>query len=172
MPTSHKTSIPSSSKLSAMAQDASFSDAYQIELNPPQPYPALEMWLMNIHKTPVWVEMMMRVRNSIVSRLGLKDLGELSMIDPHKRADEYRIGERLGIFTLIHIAHDELVLGDSDKHLNVQVSLLVQNSGRELVVSTVVHEHNWLGRVYMWFVNPMHRVIAPAVLRRFAAQGH
>jgi hypothetical protein len=35
----------------------------------------------------------------------------------------------------------------------------------QLVVSTVVHEHNWLGWVYMLFVGPAHKVIAPATVR-------
>ncbi len=164
----HKVSIPPASQLIDRLQQASFFDAYQMELNPPQTASALEIWLTHIRKTPAWVETMMRARNAVVSRLGLKNLGELSALDPNKRADEYRVGERLGIFTIVHITHEELVLGDHDKHLDVRVSLLVQNVGRELVVSTVVHEHNWLGRLYMLFVKPMHRIIAPAVLRRFA----
>ena len=111
----------------------------------------------------------MKLRNRVVERLGLKNLGELSAIDVNKPERDYRVGERLGIFTIEHISPNELILGDKDKHLNVRLSLLVQNAGQMLTISTVVHEHNWLGRVYMWFVAPMHRIIAPSVLKRFGA---
>lgn len=58
---------------------------------------------------------------------------------------------------------------DDDKHLIVQLSVLKQthdDTHDKLTLSTVVHIHNTLGRVYMVFVGPAHKVIAPAVLRR------
>ncbi len=169
MKTISKIAIPSESLLYAPAQDSDFSDAYCMQLSTADyQKSALSMWLGNIRKTPAWIDKAMNLRNQVVARFGLKNLGELSAIDPNKSEQDYQVGERLGIFTIEHISHDELILGDKDKHLNVSVSLLIQNAGQMLVVSTIVHQKNWLGRVYMWFVAPMHRIIAPTVLRRFS----
>lgn len=166
----HKISIPTESIVYPSIADADFADAYRVELHRADVgASALSPWLGNIRKTPAWIDRAMNARNWVVKRLGLKDLGVLSAIDLDKPEQDYRVGERLGIFTLEYISHDELVLGDKDKHLSVSVSLLLQNSGQKLTISTVVHEHHWLGRVYMWFVAPMHRIIAPTVLKRFVS---
>ena len=67
----------------------------------------------------------------------------------------------------------EISLGDSDKHLDVQVSVQkrMHEDASWLAVSTVVHVHNGLGKFYMFFVAPAHRVIAPATLRSRLAWG-
>ena len=41
--------------------------------------------------------------------------------------------------------------------------------GTTVYVSTVVHIHNAMGRLYMFFVAPAHRIIAPATMARLAA---
>lgn len=38
-----------------------------------------------------------------------------------------------------------------------------------ITITTVVNQHNWLGRLYMLPVKPMHRIIAPSVLKAIAA---
>ena len=165
-----KIDIPQQSLIYPTIHDADFADAYTITLDQVNPdASALSFWLSNIRKTPAWVDGAMKLRNRVVERLGLKNLGELSAIDVNKPERDYRVGERLGIFTIEHISHDELILGDKDKHLEVSLSLLVENAGQKLTISTVVHEHNGLGRLYMWFVAPLHRIIAPSVLKRFGA---
>ena len=60
-------------------------------------------------------------------------------------------------------------LGDSDKHLDVVLSVHRAPLGGDAVtitVTTVVHVKNWLGHMYMLPVRPMHRLITPAVLSR------
>ena len=68
----------------------------------------------------------------------------------------------------------EVVLGQDDKHLDVQVSLSKHRRGdapATLAVSTVVHIHNALGQAYMAVVTPFHRRIVRAMLPKahFAA---
>jgi hypothetical protein len=94
----------------------------------------------------------------------------MAAIDRARPLQDYRVGERVGIFTVLHISDDEVVMGDDDKHLDVQVSLL-KTADRKVVVSTIVHIHNALGRVYMFFVAPAHRIIAPVVLARIDSSG-
>ena len=81
-------------------------------------------------------------------------------------------GDRVGIFTLVANTFDEVLLSDKDKHLDVTLSIhraVDANTGAVVVtVTTVVHVHNLLGRLYMLPVVPMHRIIAPSVLRAVA----
>jgi hypothetical protein len=155
--------IPPQSRLQTRLAGADFCDAYCAD-NPHPQQPALALWMQTLSRTPRWVDAAMRARNAIVKRLGLKDLGGMAL-DPNRPLQDWRVGERAGIFTVLHLGEDEVVMGDDDKHLDVQVSLL-KTADSKVVVSTVVHIHNALGRVYMFFVKPAHRVIAPAVLAR------
>ena len=158
-----KTTVPAASILHAATASASFHDAYRLAL-PGDGRTALELYLATVARTPRWVERLMALRNRIVSRLGLKDLGQLADFDRDKPAASYRVGDRVGIFSLVHLADDEVILGDSDRHLDVRVSICRIGDG--VVVSTVVHVHRLLGHVYMAFVAPVHRRIVPATLRQ------
>jgi hypothetical protein len=62
-----------------------------------------------------------------------------------------------------------MVMGGDDRHLDFRVAVLVRmdaQGGRELVVVTVVHSHNRLGRTYLAVIAPFHRTILRANLER------
>ena len=163
--------VPPRSELAALLHDADFADSYRFD--DPQPEAsALQSWLAVVARTPGWMNALMAMRNSAVQLVGLKHLGRLQG-RTLKPAEAYRIGDRLGIFSLHHLAADEIVLGDDDRHLRVRVSLRKerQPDGRATVaLSTVVHIHNRLGRLYMAVVGPVHGVIVPLMLRQAVAR--
>lgn len=164
---------PPATRISSEIPGSDFHDCYAMPLAH-DGRSALEIFLVTVARSPRWVESLMALRNRIVGFFGLKNLGHLGSLPPLKEASAYQVGDRVGIFTLLSATDDEVVLGDSDKHLDVKVSLCkVIRDGRESVaVTTVVHIHNLLGRIYMLFVAPMHRIIAPAVMARGAAACH
>jgi hypothetical protein len=129
---------------------------------------ALACYLAMVGQTPAWVNTMMAMRNKIVSFVGLKNLGHLGDVDAGKPVEAYQVGERVGIFTILYLSDEEVILGDNDRHLEVQLSMVLRDvvDGQRVTNTTVVHNHNLLGRFYMLFVGPAHKVIAPAVLRR------
>lgn len=133
---------------------------------------ALGHFIMAAKATPGWIEACMKARNRVGQWVGLKDLGTLSAIGQDKAAEDYRTGDRVGIFTTIENTFDEALFGDSDKHLNVVLSMhrqaLPDGQHALLRLTTVVHVKNWLGRVYMLPVAPMHKRITPAVLASLA----
>ena len=147
---------------------AYFHDAWAIAAADPA-LDALGQFLRVAKGTPPWIERLMALRNRMVSTLGLKNLGGLSQIDSAKNASEYQPGDRVGIFTLFSKTPDEVMLGDKDKHLDVVVSVhkgaAAEDGAVVVTVTTVVHVHNWLGRLYMVPVAPAHRVIARAMVR-------
>jgi hypothetical protein len=77
----------------------------------------------------------------------------------------------IGFFPLLSKSARELVVGEDDRHLDFRVAILLRTSAagaRELVVVTVVHCHNRLGRAYLALIAPFHRVIAQASLEQAA----
>jgi hypothetical protein len=157
--------VPSFSALRGSLRTAYFYDCYTVELPPDERSP-LELYLSVVSRTPRWIDFLMNVRNKIVAQFGLKDMGALSRIDQHKPALAYRIGDQAGIFKLLELHEDEVILGETDNHLDVKISIARQNKpgGTAVSVSTVVHVHNTMGRIYMFFVIPAHRIIAPATI--------
>lgn len=158
------TTLPAGARIEQLSKDASFADSYR-ERVPYRGQSALQLFLLMARHTPAWIDTLMRLRNALVKRLGLKDLGTLSDVGARNAAD-YRVGDRVGIFTIHSLSDDELILEDRDKHLDVRVSVYLRPDGDTALVhaSTVVHVHNRLGRLYMALVTPAHRRIVPATL--------
>ncbi len=163
------TTLPQPSAIHATLPGADFWDAYAA----PDPAPAasaLQAWLDLAARTPRWTRRLMALRNRLVRLVGLRDLGQLDGGLPagHATAARYRVGDRVGIFTIRHLDAHEVMMGQDDKHLDVQVSLCKrEQDGRPVVVlGTVVHVHNTLGHAYMAVVKPFHRRIVRAMLAR------
>ena len=167
-----KIAVPAQSVLAPSLPTADFADCYLLPDPDPQA-PLLQSWLRLSARTPAWMAALMSLRNRVVRLVGLKDLGGLAARQPGKPAEAYRIGDRVGIFTLEQQRPGELVLGDDDKHLHVRLSLLrlaQPDGGSRLALTTVVHEHNRLGRLYMALVGPAHSLIVPLMLRQVMRQ--
>ena len=167
--------VPPDSAINARLPGAYFHDCHAIAV-PNTTRTALSLFLTALENTPAWVNSLMALRNKIVGLVGLKDLGGLGEFNPSKSESSYVPGDRVGIFTLISNTPNEVLLGDRDKHLDVVLSVYKhpqgQNGDQSVAVTTVVHVHNLLGRVYMLPVTPLHRLIAPAVLSRILGRGN
>lgn len=162
------------SRISRHLEGADFFDAWSIDATDPS-LSALGQFLKAVQSTPRWVNACMSLRNKAVQLVGLKNLGELSEVNPAKPDADYRPGDRVGIFTLFDNTPDEVLLGDSDKHLDVVLSVhCARPVGQpvRVTVTTVVHTKNRLGRLYMLPVKPMHRLISSSVLRAIGMPTH
>jgi hypothetical protein len=166
MPLVTRTDLPTDSRLSPSLAGADFHDAYAAPLRDGALTPT-EIFLKTIRATPPWVSRLMAIRNAIVRQLGLKDVGAMQDA-ANKPAEAYRVGDRLGIFTVFATGETELVLGIDDSHLDVRVSVSKRANDRPMryVVSTVVTVHNWLGRAYMAPVGRIHPLVVRALMRR------
>jgi hypothetical protein len=160
-----QTSVPEQSRLHATAQQAYFCDTYTMPMEG-QAGSALALTLHVLARTPRWIDALMKLRNRMVALVGLKNVGALSNIDPVKPADSYRVGDNVGAFSIVSLDENEVVLGDSDKHLDAQVSFCkYHDSEPRMAITTSVQVHNLLGRIYLLFVVPVHKLIVPAMLR-------
>lgn len=161
-----KQSVPEKSLLYPKSIDAYFYDSYEIP-NSQQFNNAMDFYLGMVSKTPQWVNKLMRLRNQIVGFFGLKNLGQMGDVDKSKRGNQYSVGDKVGIFSVNAISNTEVILGDSDNHLDVEISIHLNEENQQMVsVTTVVNIHNWLGRIYMFVVTPLHKIIVPASLSR------
>lgn len=159
----HLATPPTGARIRVLLPGAFFHDAWAIQAARPELSP-LEQFLRAARATPAWVAGCMRLRNRLVQPFGLKNLGDMAALPPERDVGSYRVGDRVGIFTLFEQHPDELLLGDRDRHLDVTLS--VHQAGGVVTLTTVVHIHGLLGRLYMLPVAPMHHLIAPAVLRK------
>jgi len=112
----------------------------------------------------------MKVRDTLVAGFGLKTAKHLTSLGSEAK------GNRVGLFKIYSTSATEIVLGEDDKHLDFRVSVLCSGeapmaSKRQLVVSTVVHCHNRLGRIYILLIAPFHRLVVQSSLRRAARIG-
>lgn len=166
-----ETSPPVHSRIAGLIPGAYFYDAWSIKAGNPA-LPALAQFQKALAQTPSWVNTCMALRNRVVSLVGLKNLGGLDNVNTFRNASEYQPGERIGIFTVFENSFDEALVGDRDRHLNVTLSVhrtpAAQDADVVVTVTTVVHVNNFFGRLYMLPVVPMHRRIAPTVLKAVA----
>lgn len=158
--------VPAKSILRTELDTAYFCDCFEMPIKSNN-RTALELYLGAVRHTPKWINFLMRLRNRVVALFGLKDLGQLSDVETAKDPASYKVGDRVGIFSIISMTDQEVVLGDTDKHLNAQVSVYKNSdSGHRVSITTMVHVNNLLGRVYLFFVVPVHKVIVPSMLVR------
>lgn len=158
-------SIPEDADISKMLEGAYFKDCFIGYIDDPN-QTAMDVWLDLMKKTPQWVNALMSLRNRMVSFVGLKNLGTFGNVVLAKHGDDYLEGDRVGIFSVYLNKKYEVILEDKDKHLDVKVSLYLEPEGSRFKVhiTTVVHVKNHLGKFYMLFVAPMHKLIVPSSL--------
>lgn len=172
--------VPPGTIIHATLPGAHFFDAYTT-IAPRPATSALQIWLDVVAHTPRWTQLLMAARNTLVQLVGLKGVGQLHDVHPlasgasPRDASSYRVGDRVGIFLIRHLSDSEVVMGQDDKHLDVQVSLSKHGqpgSPPAVVISTVVHIHNTLGHAYMAVITPFHRRIVQVMLQQLATSNH
>lgn len=158
--------IPAGSMLHGLYPRLDLADAYCV---PVPDTAACDPELLARHlfaSPPPWVTPLMAVRDAAVSVFGLKTSRRLQALPG-----------RIGFFRLYGRSADEVLMGEDDKHLDFRIALSYESKGAapgaqaRVVVSTVVHCHNWLGRVYLTAIAPFHRQVVKAFLRRSARTG-
>jgi hypothetical protein len=172
MPAQHhrvtEVALPTETSVTRIYSSTDLADAFAIELPAGATNDPEQLARFIFAQQPPWVHGLMVVRDAIVSLFGLKTAKQLSAVELQQRT------QRVGIFKVYDTKPNEIVLGEDDKHLDFRVSLLCADpkaGKRELVLSTVVHCHNRLGRAYIFAIAPFHRIVVQGSLRRAARIG-
>ena len=160
----HEVPIPPDSTLAPLYRNANLLDAFAIQL-PEDASDDIEVLARaGFEQQAWWIRALTRLRDIIMATVGVKSSREVG-------AAAAAQGPVIGFFPLLFKSAGELVVGADDSHLNFRLAIQQRTSaagGRELVVVSVVHCHNWLGRAYLTVIKPFHRVIARASLEQAA----
>ncbi|WP_281665199.1 DUF2867 domain-containing protein [Paraburkholderia fungorum] len=163
--------VPAESGVARLYDAPDLADAYAVRLpDGTIDDPELLARFLFAHQ-PRWVAKLLSLRDALVARFGIKTAKEL------RAAGSSGKRERVDIFRIYTRSAREIILGENDSHLDFRLSLLQQTrdthegSTRYLILSTVVHCHNGLGRFYIIAIAPFHRLVVRASLRRAARIG-
>lgn len=146
-----------------LLEHVTFADCY--EVSPVTKAPLSDLYWNIFASSPAWVTRLMALRNIIAGALGLKaaaqDQSAATSSCPAPK--DIKTGQKLGMFQVIKIADNLLVIGENDSHLDFRIALS-HTADNRLRVSTVVQTKNTLGRVYMFVVKPFHKLIARTMI--------
>ena len=117
-----------------------------------------------IFKMPAWVQFLLKLRDSIVGIFGLRT-GDMKNTNTEVF---YPIGSKAVYFTVLDRNDNEIVMAETDKHLNFRVSVLIERNDTisKIYLTTAVQFNNIWGRLYFWPVKPFHRLIIRSILNR------
>jgi hypothetical protein len=119
---------------------------------------SLQKVTADIFALPAWVSGLLYLRDIIVKPFGLKTGKEVN-----NEKDKLREGY---FFPVLELLDNEVVMGESDYHLNFRASVLINRSASLIFVTTVVHYNNFWGRLYFLPVRPFHGIIIKTCMKR------
>jgi len=162
-----KLNLPQSSLLKNIQSD--YADSYSVPLN------TEDLTIERVGKSfftaaPAWVEALLILRDKIVGMIGLKIGNDASNKGKLITNFKCEIGEQLALFKVFDKNEHEVILGEDDKHLDFRVSLFLDRQNNTLAISTVVKVNNWMGRLYLLHVIPLHKIIVPTMVTGMVRQ--
>lgn len=142
-----------------------FSDTHWVNVSKDVTIPeALNRIFTN---SPQWIGILLKLRNKIVSLLGLNTDG-VEKFDARKLKD----GDKIGFLHVLKINDSLALIRGNDKHLDFIVKISLSHSSKNtskdeqiLSCQTDVQFHNVWGRSYFFFVAPFHKLIVPVMLK-------
>ncbi|MCG4255236.1 MULTISPECIES: DUF2867 domain-containing protein [Acetobacter] len=156
--------LPPESSIASTFKDADLVDSFSLIPHNDVPYD-IDLIAHIIFDRPAWwVRGLLAIRDNIVALFGLKTTDEL-------RCKARATGNKsIDFFPVLARNSSELVLGENDRHLDFKISILlrmpVNGSDFEVIVTTVVHCHNNLGRLYLALIKPFHFLVVRSSLKR------
>lgn len=155
--------LPLSSLLHRHLRPGDFLDSYAVSLPDPRATP-LQL-AQHLADMPRWVTALLALRDGLVRPFGLKTAADFP-----PPSSNPGIGDYVNFFRVDALSETEAILGENDRHLDYRVSVLkTLGPDPKVVISTWVHPHNSLGRLYLAGVLPFHKLIVKRMLARLAA---
>jgi hypothetical protein len=121
---------------------------------------------------PNWAHALFSLRNRLGTLVGLKP-GDLAMDTVIPRDVYYPVGDKAVFFTVSHRTDEEIVMAESDRHLDFRASVRCtrrRDSELSVAVTTVVSFNNVWGRLYFALIKPFHKMILKSLLRAVATR--
>lgn len=156
--------LPKESILNDYSDGAYYVDSHQFRIEKADLTP-IEVYCEIVKSAPKWSNILLSLRNRFVTICGLKDVGNFGNFE-NKNAKDFVVGDRIDLFYIREIKQNEIIVGLDDKHLDVSISIVIlpEGSGTIAYLSTLIHVHNFLGKVYMGMVTPFHTPIIHSMI--------
>ena len=138
----------------ASLPDCDFADAFAVILSCPAP-DAREVAAIAFSRMPDWAGWLLRLRNAVMGRLGLK------------------VADLRDSLPVLHEDAARVVFGLNDDHLDFRAQFGVSteaDGGSRISLTTIVRRHNALGRIYLAVIMPFHKLVVRSLLSRVAAR--
>ena len=163
------TAIPSESSITHIYATTDLADAFAITLPAGASSNPEQLARFIFEQQPKWINALLKLRDALVAGFGIKTSSELAKVGAEGSET------RVGIFKIYASTPREIVLGEDDSHLDFRLSVFCEpalgTGERRLVLSTVVRCHNRVGRAYIFTIEPFHKLVVRASLRRAARVG-
>jgi hypothetical protein len=143
----------------ALLPEAQFIDAHCVDIGDTD-ISAREACIRMVLHPPRWVDALIRLRNLLVTPFGLKTSGEGAPAP----------GGLIGLFPVVSETRERLVAGFNDYHLDFRlvVDVATAAEGRQIISTTLVRTHNFLGRAYLALIMPFHKLVVRGMMRQIA----
>ena len=165
----HAVPLPAESGIASRFAGSDLADCFAITLPPTGTRDILTLSRFVLGHPVPWVSALLRLRDGVMRLFGVKTSGQLRSAP---RSDNE---ERIDFFRIHAVSTIEVIVGEDDRHLDFRASILLKRheaeSRDELLVTTVVHCHNLLGRIYLAVILPFHRLVVRSLLSRAARRG-
>lgn len=145
-----------------------YADAFSCEFRSQEPVRLEDVLISFFTAPPIWVDKLFQFRNRLVRLFGLKTPGSENREEALRK---FRLekGHTLGLFKVMEVGQDEVLLGEDDKHLNFRIGFLLKKGTAAesylLVLSTTVQLNNCLGHLYFLPVKPFHKLVVPSMMK-------
>lgn len=140
---------------SAVLSGAQFIDAFRVEIGA-KAMNAREACVRMVLHGPRWIDVLIRLRNILVTPFGLKTSGEGAPAP----------GGLIGLFPVLSETPERLIAGFDDYHLDFRVVVDVAGDAadRQVTLTTLVRTNNLLGRAYLALIVPFHKLVARSMM--------
>ncbi len=157
---------PDQCLLAAIYRQGTYKDCFCEPLATGLKVGPVALFLKITDPMPLWVRLLMAIRNRVVSVFGLKSTSE--GMPERKQPEDYVVGDFIDFFKITHLSENEVVVSTDDRHLDASFSLLIleQEEERKVYFTSVVKTKERLGDVYIFVIAPFHRWIVRSLLKR------
>jgi hypothetical protein len=126
---------------------------------------AVKHFFYSIPKFGIW---MIQLREFAAKKLGLKTASGRKGTAIEIEQFTGNIGDKIALFEVWNRDANEIVTGQRDKHLDFVLVFKLESNKEvhNLELFTAVQVNSSLGRLYLWAVKPIHKLLMPVILQR------
>jgi len=134
-----------------------YADRYSVEL--PEPMEAPCFCALILQAAPRWLDVLLSMRDSVAGRFGFntqeRNYGKPVCLAP---------GGKFGPLLVQSVSPQQVVCGDSDKHLTFRATFETDPVRAWGSLTTEVRYNDAVGRAYFAVVKPFHKRVIPALV--------